>query len=56
MPKFYIIIARKIFSRILGGTFPPALPSSTPMVMKRKVLLKLSANTRSVTALTRCPI
>ena len=24
MPEFYIIIARKIFSRILGGHVPPA--------------------------------
>ena len=28
MPEFYIIIARKIFSRILGGTCPPCLPVS----------------------------
>jgi len=26
MPEFYIIIARKIFSRILGEHVPPSLP------------------------------
>ena len=31
MPEFYIIIAGKIFSRILGGTCPLSLPSPTPM-------------------------
>ena len=31
MPEFFIIIARKIFSRILVGAPPPFPPSPTPM-------------------------
>jgi len=31
LPEFYILIAQKYFSRILGDTCPPALPSPTHM-------------------------
>ena len=60
MPEFYIIIARKIFSRILGGTCPPSPVSFTPMALVKIIedsdRLRLVLGRRKVVYLFQCAI
>jgi len=48
MPGFYIMIARKTFSRFFGGTCPPCPPSPTPMVLWYFIILHACVNTRPI--------